>query len=229
MDAGTKELPTHSGLGEPRSSSGSRAPCPVQCSGLGDHVLDPGASAPSLQLDRDRMLSQRIFPHHQLAAQQSTPSGRAPMQDTLRVLGWAQGRVGACRRGVLPASPVPCTAALGPVHCHHPQSRADRPWDEVKAHYFHVLATAESLELLVCCRSHGDGPSKLSQQPPRLGQERESFGRGADVLWPLPIRQPGLLTSSPSGFCRGQLALPAWQKGLLGTYIQISAFETLFL
>lgn len=40
---------------------------------------------------------------------------------------------------------LPCCAwqHLGLVHCRHPQSQAGSPWDEVKMHYFHLLAAAK--------------------------------------------------------------------------------------
>lgn len=44
-----------------------------------------------------------------------------------------------------------------------------------------------------------------------------------------PTSQPGLTISAAWGFSRGQSAPPAWHGNILGTYIQISAFETPFL
>lgn len=87
----------------------------------------------------------RTFLYRWLQEQQSISLGWAPMQGMLRVLMWRQSRVGARGGGGVSYQHLPCCAwqRLGLVHCRHPQSQAGSPWDEVKMHYFHLLAAAE--------------------------------------------------------------------------------------
>lgn len=55
--------------------------------------------------------------------------------------GTKQGRF--MKSGVLPASPGLCTAAPQAVSLLPPPEPSRQPCDEVKVHYFHLLATAK--------------------------------------------------------------------------------------
>lgn len=163
--------------------------------------------------------------------QQSTSLGGTPMWGRLWVLVgdtaggcWCGGtQQGGCMVGGSHQHLL-CHAwqRLGLVHCRHPQSQADSPWDGVKMHYFHLLAADKRPRAACLCWLALRQAEQTQPASSALGQDLGSFCGGTDVLLPLPARQPPLS-------CGGQLALLAWQGDLSGTYIQISVFETHFL
>lgn len=89
-------------------------------------------------------------------------------------------------------------------------------------HYFHLLATDKRPRAACLCWLALRQAEQTQPASSALGRDLGSFCGGADVLLPLPARQPPLS-------CGGQLALLAWQRDLSGTYIHISVFETHFL
>lgn len=190
---------------------------------------DPAALVPPLQLCRDSEVSQRIFPP-------SPAPGTAKHFPGLGThAGDAAGADGGTEQGGgAGGGPTSISSALqgstsGWFAATIPRAMQAAPGMKSKCVISIFLQLPRGLELLVCACMHWRRWRNLSQRPLRLGQALESLCGGADVLLPLTGRQAGLLALSAPGFCREQLALPAWPGDLLGTYVQISVFETPFL
>jgi len=182
---GTKELPKLISLGEPRSSPGSQAPCPVQCSGATDPVSDPVASF--------HPCFREYFPIDRPRNSRALPGAGHPCSDAAGADG-GQSRVGAWGGGSYQHLPCRAWQRLGLVRCRHPQIQAGSSWDEVKVHYFHFLAAAKMPRASCLC-------FLAVRQAEQTQPATSALAIGADVLLPLPVRQLGLLTSSAPACC----------------------------